>query len=71
MTQPTGTMSWCCVARENIKNENGHSMIIDKNNGSMKAAWNSTHMKKVREQMYNGEEVKRSEEHTSELQSQR
>lgn len=59
MTQPTGTMSWCCVARENIKDSNGHSMMInDDRGGSMKAAWNSDHMRKVREQMFNGQEVK-------------
>ena len=23
MTQPTGTVSWCCVARDNFKNDDG------------------------------------------------
>ena len=26
MTQPTGTVSWCCVARDNFKNDDG-SMV--------------------------------------------
>ena len=58
MTQPTGTMSWCCVARDNIKDSEGRSMIVDKHNGSMSAAWNSKHMAEVRQQMYEGKEVK-------------
>lgn len=58
MTQPTGTMSWCCVSRENIKDSSGRSMTVNKHDGSMSAAWNSDHMKEVRLQMIAGEEVK-------------
>ena len=31
MTQPTGTVSWCCVARDNFKQDDGS--MVDLNRG--------------------------------------
>tara|TARA_A100001391_G_scaffold141481_1_gene99307 strand:+ start:429 stop:1733 length:1305 start_codon:yes stop_codon:yes gene_type:complete len=57
MTQPTGTLSWCCVARDNFKNDDGS--MVDLNKGDrIESVWNNDHMRKIRKQMLNGEVVK-------------
>jgi len=57
MTQPTGTASWCCVARDNFKNDDG--TMFDLNRGhNIADTWNSNHMRKIRQQMLDGETVK-------------
>ena len=57
MTQPTGTVSWCCVARDNFKNDNGS--MVDLNKGhKIESVWNSNHMRKIRKQMIEGDVVK-------------
>jgi MoaA/NifB/PqqE/SkfB family radical SAM enzyme len=57
MTQPTGTVSWCCVARDNFKKNNGQ--MVDLNQGdSIADVWNSNHMKQIRRQMIVGEKVR-------------
>ena len=57
MTQPTGTISWCCVARDNFKNDDGS--MFDLNRGhKIEDVWNSNHMRKIRKQMIDGEIVK-------------
>ena len=57
MTQPTGTVSWCCVARDNFKNDDGS--MVDLNRGhKIESVWNSNHMKKIRKEMVEGEIVK-------------
>ena len=57
MTQPTGTVSWCCVARDNFKNDDGS--MVDLNKGhKIESVWNSGHMRKIRKQMIEGEVVK-------------
>ena len=57
MTQPTGTVSWCCVARDNFKNDDGS--MVDLNRGhKIESVWNSNHMKKIRKEMIEGEIVK-------------
>ena len=67
MTQPTGTASWCCVARDNFKNDNG--TMFDLNRGhDIASVWNSNHMRKIRKQMVEGEVVKGCE-HCYDLES--
>jgi MoaA/NifB/PqqE/SkfB family radical SAM enzyme len=57
MTQPTGTVSWCCVARDNFKNDDGS--MVDLNRGhKIESVWNSNHMKKIRKDMVEGAIVK-------------
>ena len=57
MTQPTGTVSWCCVARDNFKNDDGS--MVDLNRGhKIEDVWNSNHMRKIRKQMIEGDVVK-------------
>ena len=57
MTQPTGTVSWCCVARDNFKNDDGS--MFDLNKGDrIESVWNNDHMRKIRKQMLDGEVVK-------------
>lgn len=57
MTQPTGTVSWCCVARDNFKNDDGS--MVDLNKGDrIESVWNSKHMRKIRKQMIEGDVVK-------------
>lgn len=57
MTQPTGTVSWCCVARDNFKNDDGS--MFDLNRGDrIETVWNNDHMRKIRRQMIEGETVK-------------
>jgi MoaA/NifB/PqqE/SkfB family radical SAM enzyme len=57
MTQPTGTVSWCCVARDNFKNDEG--TMFDLNKGDkIETVWNNNHMRKIRKQMIEGEVVK-------------
>ena len=57
MTQPTGTVSWCCVARDNFKNDDG--TMFDLNKGDkIETVWNNNHMRKIRKQMIEGEVVK-------------
>jgi MoaA/NifB/PqqE/SkfB family radical SAM enzyme len=57
MTQPTGTVSWCCVARDNFKNDDG--TMFDLNKGDkIESVWNNNHMRKIRKQMIAGEVVK-------------
>jgi MoaA/NifB/PqqE/SkfB family radical SAM enzyme len=57
MTQPTGTVSWCCVARDNFKNDDG--TMFDLNKGDkIETVWNNNHMRKIRKQMIEGETVK-------------
>ena len=57
MTQPTGTVSWCCVARDNFKNDDGS--MVDLNKGDrIESVWNNDHMRKIRKQMIEGEPVK-------------
>ena len=57
MTQPTGTVSWCCVARDNFKNDDGS--MVDLNQGhKIESVWNSNHMRKIRKQMIEGDVVK-------------
>lgn len=57
MTQPTGTVSWCCVARDNFKNDDGS--MFDLNRGDrIETVWNNDHMRKIRKQMIEGETVK-------------
>jgi len=57
MTQPTGTVSWCCVARDNFKNDDGS--MVDLNKGhKIESVWNSDHMRKIRKQMIEGDVVK-------------
>jgi len=56
MTQPTGTVSWCCVARDNFKNDDG--TMVDLNKGDkIESVWNNDHMRKIRKQMLNEEVV--------------
>ena len=56
MTQPTGTVSWCCVARDNFKNDDG--TMVDLNKGDkIESVWNNDHMRKIRRQMLDGEAV--------------
>ena len=56
MTQPTGTVSWCCVARDNFKNDDGS--MVDLNKGDrIESVWNNDHMRKIRKQMIEGEAV--------------
>ena len=67
MTQPTGTASWCCVARDNFKNNDG--TMFDLNRGhDIADTWNSNHMRKIRKQMVEGEVVKGCE-HCYDLES--
>ena len=57
MTQPTGTVSWCCVARDNFKQDDG--TMVDLNRGhKIEDVWNSNHMRKIRKQMIEGDVVK-------------
>jgi len=57
MTQPTGTVSWCCVARDNFKNDDGS--MVDLNKGDrIESVWNNDHMRNIRKQMIEGEAVK-------------
>ena len=57
MTQPTGTVSWCCVARDNFKQDDGS--MVDLNRGhKIEDVWNSNHMRKIRKQMIEGDVVK-------------
>jgi sulfatase maturation enzyme AslB (radical SAM superfamily) len=57
MTQPTGTVSWCCVARDNFKNDDG--TMFDLNKGDkIESVWNNNHMRKIRKQMIEGETVR-------------
>ncbi|SVC70619.1 uncharacterized protein METZ01_LOCUS323473, partial [marine metagenome] len=57
MTQPTGTVSWCCVSRDNFKNDDG--TMFDLNKGDrIETVWNNDHMRKIRKQMLDGEVVK-------------
>lgn len=57
MTQPTGTVSWCCVARDNFKNDDG--TMFDLNKGDrIESVWNNNHMRKIRQQMIAGETVR-------------
>ena len=57
MTQPTGTVSWCCVARDNFKNDD--NTMFDLNKGDkIETVWNNNHMRKIRKQMIEGEVVK-------------
>lgn len=57
MTQPTGTVSWCCVARDNFKNNDG--TMFDLNKGDkIESVWNNDHMRTIRKQMIEGETVK-------------
>ena len=57
MTQPTGTVSWCCVARDNFKNDDGS--MVDLNKGhKIESVWNNNHMKKIRKDMIEGKVVK-------------
>ena len=65
MTQPSGTLSWCCVARDQLKVDNDkmpmerQNHVINMNKGdSIESAWNSNHMRDVRKQMIEGEVVK-------------
>ena len=54
MTQPTGTVSWCCVARDNFKNDDGS--MVDLNRGhKIESVWNNNHMKNIRKDMIEGE----------------
>ena len=40
MTPTTGTVSWCCVARDNFKNDDGS--MVDPNKGDkIESVWNS------------------------------
>lgn len=57
MTQPTGTVSWCCVARNQFKNDDG--TLFDLNKGdNIKNVWNNKHMREIRRQMVVGEKVR-------------
>jgi len=57
MTQPTGTVSWCCVGRDNFKNDDGS--MVDLNKGhKIESVWNNNHMKKIRKDMIEGKVVK-------------
>ena len=57
MTQPTGTVSWCCVARDNFKNDD--NTMFDLNKGDkIESVWNNNHMSKIRKQMIEGDVVK-------------
>tara|TARA_Y100001972_G_C7639419_1_gene321184 strand:+ start:210 stop:1520 length:1311 start_codon:yes stop_codon:yes gene_type:complete len=57
MTQPTGTISWCCVARDNFKDDEGQ--MVDLNRGhKIEDVWNSNHMRKIRQEMIEGTVVK-------------
>ena len=57
MTQPTGTISWCCVARDNFKDDEGK--MVDLNRGhKIEDVWNSNHMRKIRQEMIEGTVVK-------------
>ena len=57
MTQPTGTVSWCCVARDNFKNDDGSMFDLNRGN-KIETVWNNDHMRKIRKQMIDGEVVK-------------
>jgi len=60
MTQPSGTLSWCCVARDQIKiDDHPDNHVINLNKGhKIEDAWNSKHMRHIRKQMLEGEVVK-------------
>ena len=66
MTQPVGTLSFCCVAGNNLKQDEGFTefdgmqlgvpFMMDKG-AKMSDAWNGKHMKHIRRQMDVGEKV--------------
>ena len=66
MTQPVGTLSFCCVAGNNLKQDEGFTefdgmqlgvpFMLDKG-ATMADVWNGKHMKHIRRQMDVGEKV--------------
>ena len=65
MTHPVGTLSFCCVASNNIKTDDtfteedgrkGRSFILE-DGSTMADVWNGKHMKHIRRQMDTGEKV--------------
>ena len=56
MTQPTGAANFCCVAREQFKNDDGTMFNLNKGD-KIEQVWNSNHMREVRKQMATGENV--------------
>ena len=56
MTQPTGAANFCCVARDQFKNDDGTMFNLNKGD-KIEQVWNSNHMREVRKQMATGENV--------------
>ena len=66
MTQPSGTVNFCCVANGQIKTDDsfmefdgmqtGTPILLNKG-GDMRDVWNSKHYKHIRKQMDTGERV--------------
>ena len=66
MTHPMGTVSFCCVAANQLKTDEGFMEFDGMQTGEvfrlthgakMEDAWNGTHMKHIRRQMDKGEKV--------------
>ncbi len=56
MTVPNGLVQICCVASDQLKDENQNPYYLDKT--SLLDIWNSTHMREIRKKMLGGESVK-------------
>ena len=66
MTQPSGTVNFCCVANGQIKTDDSFTefdgmqtgdVILLSKGGDMRDVWNSKHYKHIRRQMDTGERV--------------
>ena len=66
MTQPSGTVNFCCVANGQIKTDDSFmefdgmqtgTPILLNQGGDMRDVWNSKHYKHIRRQMDTGERV--------------
>lgn len=56
MTQPSGTVNFCCVANGQIKKDDGSILMLNKGD-NIEDVWNSNHYRKIRKQMIEGEQV--------------
>jgi MoaA/NifB/PqqE/SkfB family radical SAM enzyme len=56
MTQPSGSVSWCCIASDKFKKDDGEFVNLA-NGDRIEDVWNSNHMKQIRQQMLDGERV--------------
>ena len=56
MTQPSGTVNFCCVANGQIKKDDGSILMLNKGD-NIEDVWNNNHYRKIRKQMIEGEQV--------------